>query len=118
MAVTVPPKRVASSFSTRLIPQATITIAVVKRPSQNPKSRRPSRQRMRSRLSDEKTKAPRRPKAYMSPNSAIWPRVIRITRIGTEVAMAMATKGVLKIALRSAMIWGRKPRFASARKTW
>jgi len=99
------------------MPQAIMTIAVVKTPSQKPKSRRPSRQRIASKLREENTKAPNKPNAYMSPSTFISPRLKKMTKTGIIVAMTTAMCGVLNVPLRTATIFGRNPPFTSARKT-
>ena len=118
IAVTAPPKYVASCFSMRLTPQATTSMAVVRTPSQKTGSRRPSRQRIVSKLNEEKTNAPNSPKAYISPSNFISPRLNNMTSTGILVAIATAMCGVLNVPLRTAMIFGKKPPFTRARKTW
>src|SRR6266542_3927683 len=79
----------------RLTPQATTTMAVVRTPSQKTGSRRPSRQRIVSKLNEEKTNAPNSPKAYISPSNFISPRLNNITSTGMKLLGEMYAFGLL-----------------------
>jgi len=92
-------------------------MAVGTRPNQNLKPRCRSRQRNTSTPPDSITKAPSRPKAYMSPSVSMWPCVIKITAKGTPVATRIAKCGVLNAALRTIKRRGKKFRSAKARNT-
>ena len=116
--MTEPPNSVAFVFSIRFTPQATTTSADVNSPTQNAGPRWRSWARSRSMPIDVSVNAPSRPNEYMSPSSAIWPRVASTTTAGTSTEIAIARWGVPKRWLRSASHCGRNPSRTSARNTW
>ena len=76
---------VALVFSTRLTPHATSTSSRREQPDPERRAALASpAARMRSMPTDVSVNAPSRPNEYMSPSSAIWPRVASTTTTGTS----------------------------------